>query len=90
MGSSQGCKSYSEIEGNLLYLTDQLQLTSQYYLCIITIGEQIVARVWWESISVYPNLYERTMQARIRAMISAAHTNEDLDFALDAIERVSK
>ena len=29
-------------------------------------------------------------QARIRAMISAAHTNEDLDFALNAFERVAK
>lgn len=59
-------------------------------MCIITIGEQIVARVWWKSISVYPNLYEKAMQARIRAMISAAHTSEDLDFALDAFECVSK
>jgi len=30
------------------------------------------------------------MQARIRVMISAAHTNEDLDFALNVFERVSK
>ena len=29
-------------------------------------------------------------QARIRAMISAAHTHEDLDFALSAFERVAK